>query len=83
MLDAAFMLNGRAYGMVCCEETRRARDWRVGDVSALRAIVTRLALLMSGAPDSVLLEHAVAAAAGACRRSAAGTGRQRTAAGKG
>jgi len=54
MLDAAFLLNGRAYGMVCCEETKTRRDWRVGDVSALRAIVTRLALIMSGAPESVL-----------------------------
>ena len=54
LLDAAFMLNGRAYGMVCCEETDAPRDWRAGDVLALRAIVTRLALLMSGASDSVL-----------------------------
>src|SRR6478672_13770555 len=54
MLDAAFMLNGRAYGMVCCEETQTQRDWRVGDVSALRAIVTRLALIMSSTPESIL-----------------------------
>ena len=54
LLDAAFMLNGRAYGMVCCEQTSAARDWRAGDVMALRAICTRLALLMSGAPESVL-----------------------------
>ena len=54
LLDAAFMLNGRAYGMICCEETLAARDWRAGDVFALRAIVTRLALLMSGAPESAL-----------------------------
>ena len=54
LLDAAFMLNGRAYGMVCCEETVAARDWRAGEVMALRAMVTRLALLMSGAPESVL-----------------------------
>lgn len=54
LLDAAFMLNGRAYGMVCCEETAAPRAWRAGDVFALRAIVTRLALLMSGAADSVL-----------------------------
>lgn len=53
LLDAAFMLNGRAYGMVCCEEMK-ARTWSAGDVSALRAIVTRLALLMSGAPESLL-----------------------------
>jgi hypothetical protein len=54
LLDAAFMLNGRAYGMVCCEETLATRDWRAGDVVALRAIITRLALLMAGAPESVL-----------------------------
>lgn len=54
LLDAAFMLNGRAYGMVCCEETVASRDWRAGEVMALRAIVTRLALLMSGAPESLL-----------------------------
>jgi GAF domain-containing protein len=54
LLDAAFMLNGRAYGMVCCEETQTQRDWRVGDVSALRAIVTRLALIMSSTPESIL-----------------------------
>ena len=54
LLDAAFMLNGRAYGMVCCEQTDAPRDWRAGEVMALRAIVTRLALLMSAQPDSVL-----------------------------
>ncbi len=54
MLDGAFLLNGRAYGMVCCEETAARRHWRTGDVVALRAIVTRLALLMSGAPESIL-----------------------------
>ena len=54
LLDAAFMLNGRAYGMVCCEETKSTRAWSAGDVAALRAIVTRLALLMSAAPGSVL-----------------------------
>ena len=54
LLDAAFTLNGRAYGMVCCEETEARRDWRAGDVAALRALVSRLALLMSGAPESAL-----------------------------
>ena len=53
-LDAAFMLNGRAYGIMSCEETTARRDWRVAEVSALRAIVTRLALIMSGAPESVV-----------------------------
>lgn len=54
LLDAAFMLNGRAYGMICCEERASTRAWSTGDVTALRAIVTRLALLMSAAPESAL-----------------------------
>ena len=54
MLDAAFLLNGRAYGMVCCEETAAPRALAPGDVAAVRAIVTKLALLMSGAPESIL-----------------------------
>jgi len=54
MLDAAFTLNGRAYGMICCEETRAPRLWKSTDVAALRAIVNKLALLMSGADDPVL-----------------------------
>jgi GAF domain-containing protein len=56
MLDAAFVLNNRTYGMVCCEEPQR-REWTVGDVMALRAIVNRIALLMWNAPDSVLLKR--------------------------
>jgi GAF domain-containing protein len=54
VLDAAFTLNGRAYGMICCEETLAKREWRAAEVSALRSIVTRLALQMSGAVDSML-----------------------------
>jgi len=55
LLDAAFMLNGRAYGKVCCEQTDAPRAWRAGDVLALRAVVTRMALLMSSQSDPVLL----------------------------
>ena len=54
MLDAAFLLNGRAYGMVCCEETAAQRHWRQSDIVALRAIVTKLAVVMSGQTDSIL-----------------------------
>ena len=54
LLDAAFLLNNRAYGMVCCEETERIRHWRAADVAAVRAIVTKMALLMWTAPESVL-----------------------------
>jgi hypothetical protein len=54
MLDAVFTLNGRAYGMICCEETKSPRTWRAADVASLRAIVNKLALLMSGAEDPVL-----------------------------
>jgi|GEM_PF-1068836 len=54
MLDAAFLLNGRAYGMVCCEETNAQRHWRPSDIVALRAIATKLAVVMSGQTDSIL-----------------------------
>lgn len=54
MLDAAFLLNGRAFGMICCEETAQQRHWRPSDVATVRAIVTKLALLMSGARESNL-----------------------------
>jgi GAF domain-containing protein len=54
MLGAAFLLNSRAYGMVCCEEATRQREWPASDVVALRAIVNKLALLMWSAPESVL-----------------------------
>jgi GAF domain-containing protein len=55
MLDAAFVLNNRTYGMVCCEERHR-REWKHGDIAALRTIVNKIALLMWNAPDSVLLK---------------------------
>jgi len=54
MLDAAFVLNNRAYGMVCCEEHHR-REWKQSDAFALRGIVNKLALLMSNAPDQALV----------------------------
>ena len=54
MLDAAFMVNGRAYGMVCCEETDAIRTWRSEEIAHLRAIVAKLAMLMASARDEVL-----------------------------
>ena len=54
MLDAAFMVNGRAYGMVCCEQTDALRTWRAPEVAAVRAIVSKLAMLMAGAGDPAL-----------------------------
>jgi len=54
MLDAAFVLNNQAYGMVCCEQQQR-REWKPGDIVSLRAIVNKLTLLMWNAPNTVLL----------------------------
>jgi GAF domain-containing protein len=54
MLDATFMVNGRAYGMVCCEQTDALRTWRGPEVAAVRAIVSKLAMLMAGAGDPAL-----------------------------
>ena len=54
MLDAAFMVNGRAFGMVCCEQTDAIRAWRPDEIADLRAIVAKLAMLMVSARDQVL-----------------------------
>lgn len=54
LLDAAFMVNGRAYGMVCCEQTDAIRHWRADEVTALRAMVAKLALLMASGGDEIL-----------------------------
>ena len=54
MLDATFMVNGRAYGMVCCEQKGLPRRWRTDEVANLRAIVAKLAHLMSAAGDPAL-----------------------------
>ena len=54
MLDAAIMVNGRAYGMVCCEQADAVRHWRAEEIAVLRAIVAKLALLMASAGDPAL-----------------------------
>jgi GAF domain-containing protein len=54
LLDAAFMLNGRAYGMVCCEQIGTIRRWRTDEVIALRTMVAKLALLMATGADQAL-----------------------------
>jgi GAF domain-containing protein len=54
LLDGAFMLNGRAYGMVCCEQTDAPRRWHADDVAALRAMVGKVALIMASANDTEL-----------------------------
>ena len=54
MLDAAFLVNGRVYGMVCCEQTDAMRVWRPDEISDLRANVARLAMLLAAADDPIL-----------------------------
>ena len=54
MLDAAFMVNGRAFGMVCCEQTDAVRHWRPDEIADLRVFVAKLALLMASARDEAL-----------------------------
>lgn len=54
MLDAAFLVNGRIYGMVCCEQTDAMRVWRPDEINALRANVARLAMLLATADDPIL-----------------------------
>jgi GAF domain-containing protein len=54
MLDAAVTVNGRAYGMVCCEQTDRMREWRAEEIRDLRALAAKLALLMAASGDEAL-----------------------------
>jgi GAF domain-containing protein len=54
MLDSAITVNGRAYGMVCCEQTDRMREWRAEDIRDLRALAAKLALLMAASGDEAL-----------------------------
>jgi GAF domain-containing protein len=54
LLDCAFSFNGRAYGMVCCEQADAPRHWHVDEVGMLRAIVAKLSMLMVSAADPVL-----------------------------
>ncbi len=54
MLDAAVTVNGRAYGMACCEQTDGRRYWRAEDIRDLRALVAKVTLLMAAAGDEAL-----------------------------
>jgi GAF domain-containing protein len=54
LLDGAFMLNGRAYGMVCCEQTDTLRHWQLDEIAAMRAMMGKLALIMASAKDPEL-----------------------------
>lgn len=50
-LDVAVTINGRAYGVVCCEQIPGPREWRPGDIAAARAAVARAALLIAADPS--------------------------------
>ena len=54
ILGVAFMVTGRAYGTVCCEQTDALRTWQPTEAAAVRAIVAKLAMLMAGAGDPAL-----------------------------
>ena len=47
LLDIAVTINGRAYGIVCCEQIPGPRDWQPEDVAAARAVVSRATLLIA------------------------------------
>ena len=54
LLDAAFSLNGRAHGVICCETVGRRLAWRTADLQRLRSITTRLAVLLAAADVPLL-----------------------------
>ena len=54
MLDAAFSVNGRIYGMACCEQIGSVRVWRADELTDLRAIVAKVIILLAGTNDLAL-----------------------------
>ena len=54
MLDAAFLVNGRVYGMACCEQIGNTRVWRADELTDLRAIVAKVTMLMASSNDPAL-----------------------------
>jgi GAF domain-containing protein len=55
MLDAAFLVNGRVYGMACCEQIGSVRVWRADELTDLRAIVAKVVMLMASSNDPALM----------------------------
>ena len=55
MLDVPFSVNGRVYGMACCEQVRSLRVWRADELSEVRAIVSKVTMLMASGNDSALM----------------------------
>ena len=51
LLDVAVTINGRAYGIVCCEQIPGPRRWLPEDIAAVRAAVSRAALLVACEPS--------------------------------
>ena len=51
LLDVAVTINGRAYGIVCCEQIPGPRNWTADDIAAARAAVSRAALLIASEPS--------------------------------
>jgi GAF domain-containing protein len=54
MLDAAFLVNGRVYGMACCEQIGSVRVWRADELTDLRAIVAKVTMLLASTNDPAL-----------------------------
>ena len=58
MLDAAFLVNGRVYGVACCEQMGSVRVWRADELTDLRAIVAKVTMLLAGSNDPALWRSA-------------------------
>lgn len=44
MMDAAFTLNGRTFGALCCEQTGRLREWSTAEVTRLKRCAALITL---------------------------------------
>ena len=51
LLSVGFSINGRMVGLLCCEQTREARQWQPAEVASVRRACTTLSLALTKSGD--------------------------------
>ena len=57
LLDVLAAVNGRAYGIACCEYLGRPRDWNGRDIATARAMISFAMRLLASEPSLNLQSH--------------------------
>jgi GAF domain-containing protein len=58
LLDVAFTVNGRTFGILCCEELSATRSWTPEEQALLRRVGGRVALQIKANEDRLLAQRA-------------------------